>query len=221
MRNIDHGRVTVTTDRVVFIGGARDVEFKRADVFKAEVAEPSIDRGQVPLTFHFEDRRNPVGFLLSRADARVLVELLGYSPTQLRPVHANSDHLRTRSASPFAAARQRQLDKQAAAEHSAAFDKALIADFDSLAGPALRVIGKEGVSFGDFCQRLGLTRIQADRLLHEMTRHDLAGVAAGWVTLVAPQPYCEKCQKSTHCGAFDCPICGGPLGTRARGALGL
>jgi hypothetical protein len=214
MRNIDHGRVTVTTDRVVFIGSARDVEFRRADVFKTALGEPIMGRGLVTLTFHFEDRRNPVGFLLSPPDARLLDTLLDYKPTQLPPDAAGSEDQRARSTSPFEAARQRQFDRQAAAQHAGAFDKALIADLGSLARPALSVIGREGVSFGDFCQRLGLAENQAYRLLHEMEHHDLAGVAAGWVTLVAPQPYCEKCQKWTHYGLFDCPICAGPLGTR-------
>ena len=218
MRSIDRGRVTVTTDRVVFIGSARDVEFKRADIFKTDL-EPTLDGASV--TFHFEDRRSPVGLRLSSANTRLLVALLD-TPTQLQPEPTSSDEQRARSGSPFEAARQRQLDRQAAAEHAAAFDKALFADLGSLAAPAVRAIGRDGISFGDFCQRLGLTRNQADRLLREMTHRNLAGVAAGWVTLVAPEPYCEKCHKGTHYGAFDCPICGGPLGTRyAKGARDL
>jgi hypothetical protein len=222
MRRIDQGRVTVTTDRVVFIGSARDIEFKRAHVSKTALAEPTMGRGPATLTFHFEDRRNPVGFWLSRPDAWLLNALLVFSPTHLPHYREDSDGLGARSASPFEAARHRQRERQAAKEHAAAFDKALFADLRSLAGPALSVIGRDGVSFGDFCQQLGLTQNQADRLIHEMERHNLAGVAAGQVTLAAPQPYCEKCQEGTHYGLFECPICGGPLGGHgSRGALGL
>jgi hypothetical protein len=222
MRSIDHGRVTVTTDRVLFIGSARDMEFKRAHVSKTALAEPTMGRGLVTLTFHFEDRRNPVGFWLSHPDAWLLNTLLVFSPTQFPHDAEGSDDLGARSASPFEAARQRQLERQAAKEHAAVFDKALFADLRSLAGPALSVIGREGVSFGDFCQQLGLTQNQADRLIHEMEHHNLAGVAAGRVTLAAPQPYCEKCHQGTNYGLFECPICGGPLGGHgSRGALGL
>jgi len=79
MHSTDRGTLTVTTGRVVFIGAARTVQFKRSAVLTTVVGEPTFLAGPT-ITFHFEKRRNPVGFRLGPDAARLLEAILNYRP---------------------------------------------------------------------------------------------------------------------------------------------
>jgi len=81
MHSTDRGTLTVTTGRVVFIGAARTVQFERSAVLTTVVGEPTFLAGPT-ITFHFEKRRNPVGFRLGQDAARLLEAILNYRPAQ-------------------------------------------------------------------------------------------------------------------------------------------
>jgi len=82
MHSTDRGTLTVTTGRVVFIGAARTVQFERADVLTTVKGKPTAFAGP-SITFHFEKRRNPVGFRLGPDAARLMEAILNYRPVAL------------------------------------------------------------------------------------------------------------------------------------------
>jgi hypothetical protein len=82
MRATDRGTLTVTTERVVFIGAASTTEFRRSDVLTTATAGPSF-LANPSITFHFAKRR-PVGFRLGGDGVRLLAAILA-APTAAAP----------------------------------------------------------------------------------------------------------------------------------------
>ena len=93
MRATDRGTLTVTTERVVFIGAASTVEFDRSAVLTTVTSEPTFF-APPSITFHLE-RRKPIGFRLNENGVRLLDAILHWQPAPAVPPHLPSAVLPT------------------------------------------------------------------------------------------------------------------------------